>query len=114
MERWWFCGREFPLGNSEFETVAHGNLTLQSTVDNNTGRHVGGRDVTWGVAYRTEKGHLCKVQCVFLPNNPRERIKTGTLPAYPATTRGKVEEAHREQGFNPDHTTTKGDIGWEA
>lgn len=112
MERWWFCGREFPFGNSEFETLAHGNLTLQSIVDNNSGRHVGGRDVTWGVAYRTGKGHLHKVQCVFLPNTHSDTIRTGTTPAYPATTGGKVEEAHRGQGVSTPKVTFSS--GWEA
>lgn len=50
------CGglvsKRFSFGNTEFEALAHENLTPQRIVDNNTGRHIKGRDIILGDSFR--------------------------------------------------------------
>ena len=78
-------------GNTEFEILVHENLILYRTVDNNTRRHIRGRDIIWGVACRTRKRHLHKFQCTFLLNSSSDTLRTGTKPAYSATKGDEVE-----------------------
>lgn len=57
-KKWWFIGREF--SNTEFEALAHVNLTAQRIIHNDTGRHIRGRDTIWGDGYRTLYSELEK------------------------------------------------------
>lgn len=57
-KKWWFIGREF--SNTEFEALAHVNLTAQRIIHSDTGRHIRGRDMIWGDGYRTLYSELEK------------------------------------------------------